>query len=1180
MVRAMIFLAPLLALAPALSDVTLDQLEPGKEIHGFTPTAVYLDDSDHPIGARFVHDKTGFTLDYLQIESAPQGFIWVTSFPTSDKGEPHTQEHLLLGKGDRGRRLGSFEAMELASSSAFTDQWRTCYHFHIEAGHEAFWPEFENQLGALLHPDYTDEEIRREVRNFGVDKADDGSLHLEEKGTVYNEMVRTYESPDAVMWRQAQRLIYGLAHPLSWESGGTPAGIRTMTPADIRSFHDAAYRLENMGMIGAFPSSMSLGDVLDGTAAVLGKEKAPPPAAHKAMTEAELPKPDPAPLGAVAVVPFPYSDETSPAPLTLAWPATRDLAESDRVLLELFLDAFAGDESTTLYKKLIDGKTRELDLGASGVSSWLSPDQGEPVYIMLAGVKASAENAKTVMAVRALVERELHALAALPPGDPALAAFDERVKSRVLDTRRRLAKFLDTPPGFGFRGTGPDWVNHLHELKKTSGFKKSLTLRPALDAVEAVLAAADKPGAANPWSERLKAWGLLAAPFGVGARPSPVRRAQLDAARDKRIADELQRLQKGFRTKDAATTLARYQEDVAQRTAAIEAASRAAPLPPLVDSAPMTFDDELKYATDPVAGLPALRATFDRMVSTRVSLAFRLDAVPERDLFTLAVIDAFMEQAGVLVDGKPIAADAMRERLRREVLELSVYETENAYTGRAELVVAGAGNDVAETHKALGWMGHVLLHPDWRAENLPRLRDVVDRQLNAARQRMLGPEETWVTGPRDAWWKQTSPLHLHVGSFLTQVHDLLRVKWMLAATGDAAADKKLARALDGLAPLGATLSRAQLTALSSQLAGDAHDAGTQAAAAAVVAAAASDAAKGVVRAAGKDLAAFLPDLPDGSLAADWASLCKEMAAGVRAGPAAALEQLEAVRKKIVTTGNARIVEVGSSAHQAAVAGDVAALVKQLARGKPARQRYVDKRGIVERMKDHDKDAAAAVFVGLVDPATSSGVFLNAAPAPDYSARKDDDLLDYLAAVTYSGHGAHSMFMKTWAAGLAYSNGLHPQPWDGRVEYYAERCPLLPQTLRFVISQIKAAGVDDNIARYAVAGAFSSRVAQAYEARASAMAANLVDGVTPDVIRGFREKIKALAKRKDLADDLAARMPRVYGAVLPGLGRPVKDGVYFVIGPEPQLKAYEDYLHGALGKDVVLHRLYPRDFWVP
>ena len=86
-----------------MTDATLDTLSEGAKVRGFTAESLYLDDADKPIGARFKHDATGFTVDYLRIETAPQGFIWVNSFPTSDKGEPHTQEHLLLGKGNRGR---------------------------------------------------------------------------------------------------------------------------------------------------------------------------------------------------------------------------------------------------------------------------------------------------------------------------------------------------------------------------------------------------------------------------------------------------------------------------------------------------------------------------------------------------------------------------------------------------------------------------------------------------------------------------------------------------------------------------------------------------------------------------------------------------------------------------------------------------------------------------------------------------------------------------------------------------------------------------------------------------------------------------------------------------------------------------------------------------------------------
>jgi hypothetical protein len=46
------------------------------------------------------------------------------------------------------------------------------------------------------------------------------------------------------------------------------------------------------------------------------------------------------------------------------------------------------------------------------------------------------------------------------------------------------------------------------------------------------------------------------------------------------------------------------------------------------------------------------------------------------------------------------------------------------------------------------------------------------------------------------------------------------------------------------------------------------------------------------------------------------------------------------------------------------------------------------------------------------------------------------------------------------------------------------------------------------------------------------------------------------------------------------GRDVAGAVYFVIGPEKQMTAYEAYLKSAEGPDTQLYRLYPRDFWLP
>ena len=53
-------------------------------------------------------------------------------------------------------------------------------------------------------------------------------------------------------------------------------------------------------------------------------------------------------------------------------------------------------------------------------------------------------------------------------------------------------------------------------------------------------------------------------------------------------------------------------------------------------------------------------------------------------------------------------------------------------------------------------------------------------------------------------------------------------------------------------------------------------------------------------------------------------------------------------------------------------------------------------------------------------------------------------------------------------------------------------------------------------------------------------------------------------------------------MLPGWdvkAKTVPGGVYFTIGPEKQLAAYEGYLKKAEDPDARVWRLYPRDFWL-
>jgi hypothetical protein len=443
---------------------------------------------------------------------------------------------------------------------------------------------------------------------------------------------------------------------------------------------------------------------------------------------------------------------------------------------------------------------------------------------------------------------------------------------------------------------------------------------------------------------------------------------------------------------------------------------------------------------------------------------------------------------------------------------------------------------------------------------------------------MLGAEETWVDDPRDAWHMQGNVEYLHAASFLTQAHDLHRIRWMLLDPRDAKVSGEVAKFLVALAGA-AKLPHGELVALAGALAGG-ELAAREPKKYLDLARKLSPSARALAHEAGKDLAAIVPSLPDSSLVRDWEYLCKQMAHDLKIGAPAALARLADVRARIVRKIDARVVVVGSTTNRAAIASELDGLLHAVPPGvdndhigtlqspPPLRSRLIQ-RG----------EKGSLQFLGLVNPATSGGVFLNLAPSTTYTDSDDGKLLDYLASNLMTGHGAHSMFMKTWAAGLAYSNGLHPHLGDGTLDYYAERCPLLPQTLRFVIDELRKAKPDPDLARYALAIAFTSRLANGYEARAGAMAADLVDGLTPDVVRAFRARLLELAKRPDLPAALFARVQGVYAKVLPGLGKLDPDGEYFVIGPDKQLAAYEEYLRSAVGKDATLVRIYPRDFWL-
>ena len=199
------------------------------------------------------------------------------------------------------------------------------------------------------------------------------------------------------------------------------------------------------------------------------------------------------------------------------WPAVRKLSLRDKFLLSLFMDNVAGSADTNLYKRLIDSKTREADIGAKSVDGYVDDGQGNPVMVTFGDMPVSKMNDADLTALRAKVLDELAKIAAYPDGSPELAQFQQRLKSRIAETRRSLAKLVNSPPGFGFRGGDSSWLETLYQLNKEPGFRKTVTSKDDLAAIEKLIS-----GSHNIWHDYLTEWKILGTlPNIEAAKPNP-----------------------------------------------------------------------------------------------------------------------------------------------------------------------------------------------------------------------------------------------------------------------------------------------------------------------------------------------------------------------------------------------------------------------------------------------------------------------------------------------------------------------------------------------------------------------------------------------------------------------------------------------------------------------------------
>jgi len=1276
LVKAAVIAAGLISTAGALPQDGLPQngvqsrpdpiaeLERGDQIASFSVDARFDGAEDQPAGLRFIHDPTGMPIDVLRFDSIPQAMLWVETPPGSDRGEPHTGEHLVLGKGRKARYASLLLDMSMGSNSASTYRSKTIYHFHTAGGRQSFLELIYRFLDALVHPDVTDEEIRREVAHLGVVMDESGTLSLEEKGTVYLEMVSSFEKPGTIIWSEIRRQLYGAGHPLGLESGGRPEAIRTMKPEDMRAFFEHRYHPgETMGLILGLPPQFDLAQFLIELDGILrkvgngwvrtGADAGRPLAGTRIIdpdwpTLATLPPATPPADPAIVRLPFPSGNSSEPGPVVIGWQpfdmrvtatdaspnrqGSPALSSEDLFRLQALWFVFSGNEASFVHSDLIDGTTRKVGPGISSGGGWVMSMPGHCPMLWLDGVSSEAASEESLAETRRVLTERLRWIASLDPGSPELADFNDKIRTYLTSERRYLLEQIDAPPRFGYRGTGDFWYRHVVEVMREPGFAKDL-LRNQRN--EDLLRDMET---GNPWADLIERLGLDAPPaVMVAAYPDTSMPAALAAAKEERLAQDLAALMRQYETADPQEALQLYQMEFDARTEELDLIEKEIGRPGFLNDPPLTLDETIDSQIEPLVltsstgaehQVPVCLNRFERTSMVDLGLYFDMTGTARENWIYLPILPEIIAELGCWSsEVDPASSDwisyvDLRERLQREVSSLdAAYSTfPGEDDGRVELAVYGTGLGLEEGRASLHW-AHALLRSAARLDTvaLPRLRDLVNREASNLKQLPLGSEEEWVDNPARAYRYQSDPVYLSTASIFTRLHHLQRLRWRLHEVPTDEVIGPLAVRIneilerwdgsrDGLvAEL--DLMDAELGAAdSSPLAGNATE-----------------------------LVAYLRSelevAPEEVLTEDFTRLAGQALDDLLQPPEAVLAEIRTVVDDLLRQGPSRAHLTGSTDSVDRLWPDLDITIARLtdieaigarAEGEGATPPLADAsqdapadyesaalragapslitRNLRARYPDLGPEAdARPPHVALVLESSRSAVFLNSAQLMTYDQPYYSRLIDLLATRSFGGAGVHGLFMQTWGAGLAYSNGVGASLRRGLVSYYAERCNDGVETLRFVGDVLAGADQtldDEFFLDYALAGCFGDfRGGDTYLSRGRAMANDWADGLSPERIRTFKEALLDLRRKwqnpsedrgVDLAmreggllDQVSDRLPEVVGPVVVGYGSQADErrgSVNMLIGPTSQIEDYEAHLR-AHEPDARLLRLYPRDFWV-
>lgn len=1138
----------------------LSDLKQNQKIGDFAVANLYADADGKIVGAKFLHTLSSAPVFVIQIETAPQTFMWVDTPALSNRGLAHSLEHLLSRKGTKGRYLNLLRIMRLSQFGAASYEDYNLYCLTSGTGMDGFTEQFHAFLDALYIPDFTDIEAEREFYHLGI--ASDSTTkkrHLIEQGTVYNE--EQTDQGGLKFYFELNKQQFGSSNPFAFNIGGSPDEMRDVTPAEIRQFYAKHYRLgPGTGFIFVFPPKENVTNFLTRISADFarlptgaGSSESPvsskqPKYDFTASTDKEI-----------KIYPFPSANDSDRGEVRFGWGPMRAKSQVELRLLQLFFRAVADGERSLLYRDLIDTKSKTFNSEATSIESqvFLGNSPWFPAEsIGLSGIPGNRITTDIIEQLRQHILTTIKTVWSYSDDSQELLAFNQLVISYAKAWERDQRVWMKSAPLFGSEYK-TDWKEHLNYLETDSSFVRSLSDKAVWQNVESQIKAGK-----NLWRDVIQSFHLLDIPYATASTPSSQMLANLESERKQRLQEKVRQLEKVFDVTEEQQALEQYEQIELKKTAEIDSIDSKVARPRFTEHPPLTPDDDIQYQQLRLNTVPVIAVLFDRAPTIDVGMSFDLRKIPLKYYKYLPILPRSFDSLGLKTQKGTTSYSDLLTETQRDLSAFSIEYSSNAASRRADLAIRASTTSPQELQTALTLISEMLKFSIVDISSVDRLRDLVNERL-ADDDAFRANDSGWLWKLSNAFRYQDDPLYTALNSHFTQAHWDARLQWLIHQPISSVELQKLSSfaerflaSLEGVPAdqLQTRLSQLEVTGLEKEL----------------------------VQYWLHNISFF----PESGRLRGLQQLTAEVQQDLTAGPAQSIKELLDLQRLVVDR-NALRVDITVDP---VLLADVRPMLTRFIGSIPqvASRQQASKRidGSAPIMRTIEKRVAASGddfpwYVGFEDPQSVNGGVVFSADFLGYTQLDRQSLITFLASKLASGTGPHTFFMKTIESGLAYSNSIGSDPRNRLLMYYADRVPDIASLIQLVDSA--AASIpnlnDASLLDYTLQKAFPfQRSMSSFADRGKNFARDIYDGNEPAKVRRFSEAILKLRDDPGLMSEVTrSGLPSIGPVLLKPEFRNLQRSqrsIFFLVGPERLLAEAEKRL--AIPR---LLRLYPCDFWM-